>query len=198
MADRPARLKKSANASAADFTAALIPFAGRAVTPLRSLVGFAAVVSTVSSPASLPCVRGGRPARMQKTLETPRACLPKRGLPLAMVWGALAGRGAALAGFLILWSLLRHEPDAGTGTGPISPGPVTVPARFRLRQPARGPGSGSGPGSSRDRNPPQPPRTKRTLKVHLDGPPGRPPGQRPRSTQARLAFKAADSRPPPP
>ena len=182
-----AREAEDRYASAADFTAALIPFAGRAVTPLRSLVGFAAVGETVSSPASLPAFAVVAPT-MQKTLETP-APAAKRGLPLAMVWGALAA-GAALAGFLILWSLPRHEPTQARALAPSAPAPVTVPAPVPAPTPAPAPVPVPAPAAAVI--PPHP----TNVESPPGRPPGRPPGQRPPKHTGPTGVQAADSRPP--
>jgi hypothetical protein len=125
---------------------------------------------------------------MQRTPEIPTPAA-KRGLPLAMVWGALAA-GAALAGFLILWSLLRHEPTQPRVLAPSAAAPVTVPAPAPAPVPA--PAAAPVPAPVAAAIPPHP----TNVESPPGRPPGRPPGQRPPKHTGPTGAQAADSRPP--
>ena len=166
-------------ASAADLTAALIPFAGRAVTPLRSQVGMAAALGeTMNSPVSLPAIAV---ARVPSQIPVPA---PKRGRSRAVVWGALAVV-AALLGTLILWRVLRHEPAPAPAPVPVptpAPVPPPVPPPTPPPPPTPSPAPETPPPAAKVESPP-------------GRSPGRPPGQRsPKSS----APPAADSKPPQP
>jgi serine/threonine-protein kinase len=166
-------------ASAADLTAALIPFAGRAVTPLRSQVGMAAVLGeTMNSPVSLPAIAV---ARVPSQIPVPA---PKRGRSRTLVWGALAVV-AVLVGTLILWRVLRHEPAPAPAPVPVptpAPVPPPVPPPTPPPPPTPSPAPETPPPAAKVESPP-------------GRSPGRPPGQRsPKSS----APPAADSKPPQP
>jgi hypothetical protein len=63
-------------ASAVDLMKALIPFAGRAVTPLRSQVGLSvALGETMDSPVSLPAMAVATPV-VEETPEIPLDGVP--------------------------------------------------------------------------------------------------------------------------
>ena len=169
-------------ASAADLTAALIPFAGRAVTPLRSQVGLAAVMGeTMNSPVSLPLI--AVPAASAP--KTPAVPAPKRGRSRAVVWAALAVV-AVLVGSLILWRVLRHEPaPIPTPTPTLSP--VPTPALPPTPVPAPTPSP-----------PPETPPLPAKAESPPGRPPGRPPGQHSAKSPAPPAASAAKANPPEP
>jgi serine/threonine protein kinase len=106
--------------SAADFISALVPFAGRVVTPSRSQVGLAPVGSeTMSSPASLPAL----PASVATGTATARS-----GRRRVLLWGALAAFMIALAGTAILWLSLKQEPEQAGVPKPSGPPPTMHPS----------------------------------------------------------------------
>ena len=145
-------------ASAADFTAALIPFAGRAVTPLRSQVGLAAISGdTINSPVSLPAI--SVPDQSTRMLPEIPEDVPERSRSRVIVRAALAAVVAFL-GTLGLWLVLRHEP-APTPVPPPAPAPVPVPAPEPAPAPVPAPVE----------TPPPP--------AKAESPPGRPPGRPP-------------------
>jgi serine/threonine-protein kinase len=161
-------------ASAADFTAALIPFAGRAVTPLRSQVGLAAVPGdTINSPVSLPAIAVPDPST-QTTPEIPER--PKRGRSRLIALGVLA----AVVAFLVtlgLWLVLRHAP-APTPVPAPAPAPAPVPpfGGFGTDSPPHLPPRAShapvaAPAPVPVETPPPP--------AKVESPPGRPPGRPP-------------------
>jgi serine/threonine-protein kinase len=168
-------------ATAADFTAALIPFAGRAVTPLRSQVGLAAVMGeTMNSPISLPVIAApvaSVPSRIPALVAKPRSWR-------AVVWGALAVF-AALLGFAILWQVLRHE-SAPTSVPTPAPASAPIPLPAPVLSPAPPP-----PPVPAVETPPPPAK----VESPPERPPGRPPGQR---SQRSPAAPAASAKPPEP
>jgi tRNA A-37 threonylcarbamoyl transferase component Bud32/outer membrane biosynthesis protein TonB len=107
-------------ASAAEFTAALIPFAGRAVTPVRSQVGLAAAGDTLSSPVSLP-VMGVVTPPWPEPLE---ATAPVRKGPRLRVWAVLAAGAAAVVGAWLAWPTTQAKPQPPT----VAPRPAAIPA----------------------------------------------------------------------
>jgi serine/threonine-protein kinase len=146
--------------SAADFTAALIPFAGRAVTPLRSQVGLAAVPGdTINSPVSLPAI--AVPAPSTRILPEITEDVPARSRSRVIVWVVLAAVVAFL-GTLVLWLVLRHEP----APAPV-PAPAPAPAPAPVPVPAPAPAPAPAPVET-----PLPP-------AKIESPPGRPPGRPP-------------------
>jgi hypothetical protein len=115
--------------AAADFTAALIPFAGRSVTPARSQVGLAAVgVETMNSPVSLPVMAIATPVAPAAAAVSTVV----RNRSRVLVWGALVVVVAALVGTAILWRPLHREPEqkivAPQTAEPVAPNPTPAPA----------------------------------------------------------------------
>jgi eukaryotic-like serine/threonine-protein kinase len=120
--------------STADFITALIPFAGRAVTPARSQVGLPPVSSeTMNSPVSLPAMLAATPvAPMVSDVVT-----SLRPRPRVWLWAALAAAGLAAAA--ILWWPPHPGPEpkvveprvaevsAPTPTPTPAPTPAPVP-----------------------------------------------------------------------
>jgi serine/threonine-protein kinase len=166
-------------ASAADFTAALIPFAGRAVTPLRSQVGLAAVPGdTINSPVSLPAIVA--PASSTRILPEIPADVPERSRSRVIVWVVLAAVVAFL-GTLGLWLVLRHEPAPTPVPAPVSvPGPAPVPpfGGFGTDSPPHLPPRAShAPVAAPAPVPVETPSPPAKIESPPGRPPGRPPGQ---------------------
>ena len=177
--------------SAADFAAALIPFAGRAVTPLRSQVGLAAVVGeTMNSPVSLSAMAvaatntqgGSSPTAVLTPISQGMPEIPAagraRGRSRAILWAALAAI-VVLLGSLGLRLVLRHEPVPVPAPAP-APAPVPVPAPLPAPVPAPVPAETPPPSAK-----PESPRGR---------PPGRPPGQHSPKHPASTVAPAADSK----
>jgi serine/threonine-protein kinase len=147
-------------ASAADLTAALIPYAGRAVTPLRSQVGMAvAIGETMNSPVSLRAIPVPTPTSPP---ENP-APVPARSRSRVVVWVTSAAGAVALVA-VGLWLGLHYQPrrQAALPTPAQLPAPIPAP----VAAPAPAPVLAATP-------PPSP-----TIESPPERPPGRPPGQR--------------------
>jgi len=151
-------------ASAADLTAALIPYAGRAVTPLRSQVGMAvAIGETMNSPVSLRAI----PVPTPPSLPENTAPVPARGRSRAVVWSSwVAGAVALVAAGL--WLGLHYQPRRQAALPTPTPAPVTEPV------PAPAPAPAPTPAPTPAATPPPSP----TIESPPERPPGRPPGQR--------------------
>ncbi len=195
-------------ASAADFTAALIPFAGRAVTPLRSQVRLAAVVGeTMQSPISLPAIPVAAPTGQSENIPT----APVHAQSRVIVWAVLAVI-VVLLGALGLWLVLHHEPAQPLAPMPApapipAPEPVPAPAPVPVAAPTPAPPFG---GFGTDSPPHLPPRASHapvavpapaetpppSAKVEspTERPPGRPPGQHPSKHTAPTVAPAAEGK----
>jgi serine/threonine-protein kinase len=155
-------------ASAADLTAALIPYAGRAVTPLRSQVGMAvATGETMNSPVSLRAI----PVPTPPSLPENTAPLPARGRSRVVVWSSWAAGAVALVA-VGLWLGLHYAPRRQPAPTTPTPAPVTEPVPAPVAAPAPVPVPAPAPVLAAT-PPPSP-----TIESPPERPPGRPPGQR--------------------
>jgi len=197
-------------ATAADFTAALIPFAGRTVTPLSSQVGLAAVLgATIPSPVSLPAL--GVPASTPLERSSPTAILnpirpsptalltpaaqeapvllapgPKRVQARAVLSAALVIVVALLAA-LIIWRVLRREPAMApipVAASTPAPAPAPAPAPTPTPPPTPAPAAADLP---------PPPSAK--VESPAGHPAGRPPGQHSQRSPAAPAASAKPAQP---
>jgi len=151
-------------ASSADLTAALIPYAGRAVTPLRSQVGMAvAIGETVNSPVSLRAI----PVPTAPSPPENPAPVPARGRSRVVVWFSWAAGAVALVA-VGLWLGLHYQPRRQAALPTPTPAPVTEPV------PAPAPAPAPTPAPTPAATPPPSP----TIESPPERPPGRPPGQR--------------------
>ncbi len=121
--------------SAADFISALIPFAGRAVTPARSQVGLiSAGGETMSSPVSVPAMLAATPIAPNASEAT--TALRRR--PRVWLWAALGA--VVLGGIALSWRPLHRAPEQKAepkaaempappppAAAPVAPPPPTVP-----------------------------------------------------------------------
>jgi serine/threonine-protein kinase len=167
--------------SAADLTAALIPYAGRAVTPLRSQVGMAvAIGETMNSPVSLRAI----PVPTPPTLPENPALVPPRGRSRAVVWSSWVAGAVALVA-VGLWLGLHYQPRRQ----PVSPTPSALPVPATIPVPVPAPAPTPTPAAT---PPPSP-----TIESPPERPPGRPPGQRlsKRATATRAPTAAAKAPP---
>jgi serine/threonine-protein kinase len=161
--------------SAADLAAALVPFAGRAVTPLRSQVGMAvAIGETMNSPVSLRAI----PVPTPPSLPENTAPVPARGRSRVVVWVTSAAGAVALVA-VGLWLGLHYAPRRQ----PVPPPPSALPVPAPTPSPAPSPAA--------------PPPPSPTIESPPERPPGRPPGQHlsKRATPARAPTAAAKSPP---
>jgi tRNA A-37 threonylcarbamoyl transferase component Bud32 len=109
--------------SAADFTTALIPFAGRAVTPALSQAGLAAAGATMSSPVSLPAMAIATPLSSQPIDAT----APARKRPRVLVWATVVA-ALALVGAVVLWPSVHGGPQPSVAPPKTSVAPPPPPA----------------------------------------------------------------------
>jgi eukaryotic-like serine/threonine-protein kinase len=124
MAEAP----KDRFSSAAEFTTALIPFAGRAVTPVRSQVGLAAAGGTLSSPVSLPAPGPVVPLPPESLDATVLARAPARRRPMVVIVSAVALVVAVIAGMLV-WRTTREKPQSSSVVAkPSEPLPLPSPS----------------------------------------------------------------------
>jgi serine/threonine-protein kinase len=109
-------------ASAADFIATLVPFAGRAVTPARSQVGLAPVSgATMNSPVSLPAMLAATPVAPRPS-DVTTSLRPR---PRVWLWAGLAAVGLAAA--FVLSRPVRREPEQKAVEPKAAEMPVPVP-----------------------------------------------------------------------
>jgi serine/threonine-protein kinase len=107
-------------ASAIEFITALIPFAGRAVTPAHSQVGLAPVAGvTMNSPVSLPAMLAATPIAS----PAPDATTSLRPRPRVGLWAAVTAV-ALLAAAMVWWP--RHRGPEQMAEVP-KPAPVLAP-----------------------------------------------------------------------
>jgi serine/threonine-protein kinase len=175
-------------ASVADLMEALIPFAGRAVTPLRSQVGLSVVQgATIQSPVSLPAMAVSAPTAPP---EKP-ATVPARSRSRVLGWAAAAGVAVLLVALALLLGLHRDPrqqavaptPPALSAPAPIPAlAPVPAPAPPPVPVPTPAPAAASAAADS------HPPATK------IESPPGRPGG---RPGGQRLSKHTAPTSAPP-
>jgi eukaryotic-like serine/threonine-protein kinase len=161
--------------SVVEFMEALIPFAGRAVTPLRTSLG-----ATVPTPKSLPGV--SKTAKLEAP-EIPVAVLPPetpeipddipaRNHSRGFLFGGLAAVGVVLVA-VVMWATLgrKTQPQVApptSVTAPIAAPPVATPP-----PPALPPPTAVAPTADEIKSPPR-------------RPPERPPGQRQPRRQAAV------------
>ena len=112
--------------STADLITALIPFAGRAVTPARSQIGLASIGrETINSPVSLPAMLAPTPVAPAAAAAT--TSLRKR--PRYALWIAAAAIVAAAIGGPKLLERVRREPEHKPAPVLNAPKePVSLPA----------------------------------------------------------------------
>lgn len=186
-------------ASVADLMEALIPFAGRAVTPLRSQVGLSVVQgATIQSPVSLPAMAVSAPTAPP---EKP-ATVPARSRSRVVVWAATAGVAVLLVALALLLGLHREPRRQAVAPAPSAlPAPASTPAPIPALAPVPAPApppipvptpaSAPAPAAADT----HPPATK------IESPPGRPPGrpggQRLSKHVAPTGSPAADGKAPP-
>ena len=176
-------------ASAADLMEELILFAGRAVTPLRSQVGLAAVQgATMQSPVSLPAMAVSAPTPPP---EEPVA-RPARGRSRVVVWASSAAVVVLLVA-MGLWLGLHREPRRQAVTAAPSALAAPAPALVAAPTPAPLPTPAPAPAPAAADTPP--PATK--IESPPGRPPGRPPGQRLSKHTAPTVAPAADGKVPP-
>jgi serine/threonine-protein kinase len=157
-------------ASAADLTTALIPYAGRAVTPLRSQVGMAvAIGETMNSPVSLRAIPVPTPPSPP---ENP-APVPPRGRSRVVVWFSWAAGAVALVA-VGLWLGLHYAPRRQAAISTPAQLPAPVPAPVAAPAPTPAPVPAPTPAPTLAAIPPPSP----TIESPPERPPGRPPGQR--------------------
>ena len=165
--------------SVSELMAALIPFAGRVVTPLRSQVGIAVSAgNTIPSPVSLPVMAVSGPGVMEK----PKSADGGRGRRRALAIGAtvIVG-GLAILG---LWRTL------GRSSGPPIAPLVRVTQEGSPVRPARIPVPSAVPTAGDAAVP------DGRIDIPPESPAGRPPGQLPRKNQGQAAaVKAHPSKP---
>ena len=175
-------------ASVTDLMEALIPFAGRAVTPIRSQVGLpAAQGATIQSPVSLPAMPVPAPT---PPLEEPAARLA-RGRSRIVVWATSVAVAVLLAA-LGIWLGLHREPRRQAA----APAPSALPAPPAVLTPVPAPAPVPTPvptslPAAAD-TPPVAPRNESPR----GRPPGRPPGQRSPKHAAVAALPAVDGKAP--
>jgi serine/threonine-protein kinase len=165
-------------ASAADLTTALIPYAGRAVTPLRSQVGMAvAIGETMKSPVSLRAI----PVPTPPSPPEPPSPVPARGRSRAVVWSSWAAGAVALVA-VGLWLGLHYAPrrPAPLPTPAQLPAPVPPFGGFGTDSPPHLPPRAShAPVAAPTPDPTPAPAATPPLSPTIESPPERPPGRPP-------------------
>jgi serine/threonine-protein kinase len=169
--------------SAADLTAALIPYAGRAVTPLRSQVGMAvAIGETMNSPVSLRAI----PVPTPPSPSEPPSPVPAPSRSRVVVWSSWAAVTVLLVA-AALWLGLHYAPRRQAALPTPTAAPVTEPVPAPVAAPAPVPTPAPAPAPAATA-PPSP-----TIESPPERPPGRPPGQHlsKRATPTRAPTAAA-------
>ena len=155
--------------SVVEFMEALIPFAGRAVTPLRTSLG-----ATVPTPKSLPGIPVAKTAKLEApespdaglTPETPENPddIPARNHSRALLFGGVAALGVLLVS-VVLWVGLARKPHPEGAPLPPVVVPPAAPLVAAPSPPALPTPMAFSPPAEKVESPPA-------------SPPGRPIGQR--------------------
>ena len=181
-------------ASVVELMEALIPFFGRALTPLRSQAGLPVVMgATMQSPVSLRAMAVPVPI----TQQTPEISdeVPAGSRSRVVVWGASAAVAVLLL-VLGLWFGLHREPkqQAATPAPPVipvsAPVPAPPPAPVPVAAPAPPPVPAPAPVAA-----PAPPPSAGKIESPSGRPSGRPPGQRSQKRTTATASPLPEVKP---
>jgi serine/threonine-protein kinase len=177
-------------ASVADLMEELILFAGRAVTPLRSQVGLAAVQgATIQSPVSLPAMAVSVPTPPPEEPVT----RPARGRSRVVVWASSAAVLVLLVA-MGLWLGLHREPRRQAATAAPTALPAAAPVLDPVAAPAPAPAPPPVPTPTPAPAAADTPPPAAKIESPPGRPPGRPPGQRLSKRAALTATPAADGK----